>query len=492
MIQYISIFWYICFYLGVTPIFVLFIIHSKIGTTIGDSTQKGDSMRIFTKEKITLCLLIGLMVFAIGTPLMTAGIQENGQESRNRATIAYTAHDAILLDGNAEMIAQATAESWPGDGSSGNPYQITGYSFYDVQHSVEIRNIDLYWTFTNNEIDGPADATVWCGMEISNSANGYVANNVIFNRFRGLWLIDINDVTITNNIIEDNLFHGIECVGYINGCQISDNTVRRNDGSGIRILTGVNSEISGNSITNCDGTGIQIMGTTTNCQVTDNYIDEVTGLGIYLKDASSSDVMHNVLSNISGDGIYLYDPIDCEAYNNSLTNGGNNGMVLKGANSGLFHNNSFIGIDCIGISVISGESSIIRFNHIEDCSDYGVETASEAKFNEITRNVFINNGASRQVCDEGENNTYIYNYYDDWTTPDVDLDQIVDTPYSIDGEAGNEDPYPLADPDAIPPLTTGTITGTEAAAPIPMEILLIAGGVVAIILVGVFYVKRKA
>jgi parallel beta-helix repeat protein len=434
------------------------------------------------------------MVFSICTPLMTTGVfQETGLECHERATKAYTAHAAILLDGNAEMIALATAESWPGDGSAGNPYQITGYSFYDITHSVEIRNIDLHWTFTDNEIDGPGDQTVWCGMEISNSSNGYVANNVIFNRFRGLWLIDIDDVTITNNILEDNLFHAIECVGYINGCLISDNICRRNDGAGIRILTGVDSEISGNSVTDSDGTGIQIMSTSTNCQILDNYVDEVSGLGIHLQDADTAEVMHNVMSNVSGDGIYIRDSTDCEVYNNSLLNGESDGMVLKNTNSSLFHNNSFIEIDGVGISLDSGSDSIIKFNHIEDCTGYGLETATAAEFNEITRNVFINNGAAGQVCDDGVNNTFIYNYYDDWTSPDADSDLIVDTPYSIEGAVGNADPYPLADPDAIPPTTeTTTTTSTETPAPIPMEILLLAGGAVVIVLVGVFFVKRKA
>ncbi|MGY5881939.1 MAG: right-handed parallel beta-helix repeat-containing protein [Candidatus Thorarchaeota archaeon] len=411
-------------------------------------------MKIITKEKITLCFLIGLFVFAIGNPLMTTEVlQERTLEKHDKVTSAYTPHTAILLDGNTEMIAQATAESWPGDGTAGDPYQITGYSFYDVQHSVEIRNIDLHWTFTDNEIDGPGDATVWCGMEISNSSNGYVANNVIFNRYRGLWLVDIEDVTITNNIIEDNLFHGIECPGYINSCLISDNTIRRCDESGIRILTGVDSEISGNSITNCDGSGI-----------------------------------------------WIQESNDIELYNNSILNSGDDGFILKNCKFSLVHNNSIIGSDGIGIAVSSGANSIIRFNHIEDSTEYGLRTAASAELMEITRNVFINNGVAAQVCDEGENNTYIYNYFDEWTSPDADSDQIVDTAYSIDGAAGNEDPYPLADPNAIPPVTSvtttttgtssGTGTGTETT--VPMEIILIAGGAVVIIVVGIFFVKRKA
>ncbi|MHA1663997.1 MAG: right-handed parallel beta-helix repeat-containing protein [Candidatus Thorarchaeota archaeon] len=452
-------------------------------------------MRTITKEKITLCLLIGLFVFTIGTPLMTAGVvQETTLEKHDSAATAYTPHDAILLDGNAEMIAQATVESWPGDGSADTPYQITGYSFYDTTHSVEIRNIDLHWTFTDNMIDGPHNTNVWCGMEITNSTNGYVANNVITGRFRGLWLIDIYDVTITNNLIVDNLFHGIECVGYINGCLISDNTITRNTGSGIRILTGVDSEISENNVTDCDGTGIQIIGEATNCQITDNIIEEVTGLGIHFGSASSVEVMHNELTNVSGDGIYALESYDLEIYNNTILNGGDDGIVLKDSDFGLVHNNSIVTSDGVGISMDSGENSTFRFNRVEDSSDYGLLTAVDAECMEITRNVFINNGAASQVCDKGENNTYIYNYYDDWVSPDADSDRIVDVPYAIDGDVENEDPYPLADPNAIPPVTEEptTPTGAGDGGQIPIEIILIAGGAVVIVLVGIFFVKRKA
>ncbi len=468
-------------------------------------------MRVYTKGRITLCLLIGLAVFAISNPALISSIQQEVEmEKHDNFAMAYTPHDAILLDGNAEMIAQATAETWPGDGSEETPYEITGYSFYDQTHSVEIRNIDLHWTFTDNQIDGPYDGTVWCGMEISNSSNGYVANNDILGRFRGLWLIDIENVTITNNYVHDNLYHGIECVGYINGCLISENTMTRNEGSGVRILTAVDSEISRNTVTESDGSGIQVIGSATGCQITNNYVDDVTGIGIAAMDAISVDIMHNEFSNTDGDSIYILDSNDIEVYNNSMVDGGEDGMVFVGCEDGLIHNNSIVGSDNIGISVASGENSIFRFNHVEDTVEYGMKTAENAESMEITQNVFINTGGDCQVCDEGENNAYIHNYYDDWVTPDVNSDLIVDVPYAINGAAENEDPYPLADPDADPIIPeeittttnsttstdtstdTGTDTGTTEGVQIPLEIAMVAGGIAVIILVGVFFVKKRA
>jgi parallel beta-helix repeat protein len=446
-------------------------------------------MRANAKGKITLLLLIGLVVFAVGSPLMTSEFIRTGIDAHDQFSPAYTAHDAILLDGNAEMIALATAESWPGNGTADDPYEITGYYFYDVQHSVEIRNIDLHWTFTDNEIDGPGDLTVWCGVEISNSSNGYVANNLFHNRYRGLWLIDIDDVTITGNTFEDNLLHGIECVGYINGCLISDNTMTRCVGAGIRILTAVDSEISGNEVSDCDGCGIQVIGTTTSCQITDNSIESVTGIGIQVTQSTSATVMHNEIENATGDGIYLSVSENVDVYNNTLTGGGDDGITATHCNFGQIYNNTITGTDGIGISVMSGGNSTFRFNHVEGSSDFGLKTAANAENMTVTRNIFLSNGVEAQVCDEGENNVIIYNYFDDWTSPDADSDQIVDVAYSLDGEAGNEDPYPLAAPDAVPP------TPSEPTPPpggqIPLETLVIAGGAIVVVLIGVLVVKKR-
>jgi nitrous oxidase accessory protein NosD len=74
--------------------------------------------------------------------------------------------------------------------------------------------------------------------------------------------------------------------------------------------------------------------------------------------------------------------------------------------------------------------------------------------NSVSWNRFLGNNpnGTSQAYDEGLNNTFRYNYWDDWISPDVDDDGIVDVPYSIDGAAGNQDQFPLSTP-----LTTATI-----------------------------------
>lgn len=452
-------------------------------------------MRGNVKGKITLLLLIGLvffMGFPVVIPTMSQQIGINGHRDFIRT---YIPHEAILLDGNEEMIAQAEAENWSGNGSEESPYIISGYYFYDIMHSVEIRHIDLHWVFTDNEIDGPATDGVWCGMEVSNSKNGLIINNLFHNRWRGLWLVNIYNIVVTHNIMEDNLFHGMECVGFANTCVISDNTLRRNHGFGIGMQIVIDSEISGNDISNNDGTGIWILGDATNYTITGNIIDSVIGLGIYLGTSALASVTHNTMTNCSGDGISVFESDNFEVYNNTLENGGENGIVISTCILGLIHNNTIIDMDGIGVQIASGGNSTLRFNHVEDAADYGLKTDVEAENMSITRNIFINNGDSVQICDDGTDNLIIYNFYDDWTSPDANSDQIVDVPYVFDGDAENEDPYPLTSPNAIPPssvtTSTSTTTTTSTEFQIPLELVGIGAGAVVLVVMGVFFLRRR-
>jgi hypothetical protein len=61
----------------------------------------------------------------------------------------------------------------------------------------------------------------------------------------------------------------------------------------------------------------------------------------------------------------------------------------------------------------------------------------------MSHNNFIKNnlGGISQVSDEGLNNIFVFNFWDEWTSPDADADGFVDDPYGIDG--GDQDSYPL-------------------------------------------------
>ena len=71
-------------------------------------------------------------------------------------------------------------------------------------------------------------------------------------------------------------------------------------------------------------------------------------------------------------------------------------------------------------------------------------------------------------------NSFRYNYWDDWISPDANDDGIVDVPYFVDGVAGNQDQYPISIPH-----TTTTFPGN-----------IISGFIILSIILGAFILLR--
>ncbi len=83
------------------------------------------------------------------------GIQVTGASSPETSIPppSYTSHSPIVIHTPAQFDAQASAESWPGDGSSGNPYIIENYLIDlagSVGNCIEISSHDneyAFWTY---------------------------------------------------------------------------------------------------------------------------------------------------------------------------------------------------------------------------------------------------------------------------------------------------------------------------------------------------------
>ena len=87
---------------------------------------------------------------------------------------AYTPHNPIYIDGNADFASQASAEGWPGDGSAGNPYIIEGYDINaSTTNGIDIRNTDVYFVIRDCYVhDGGVS---YNGIHfISNMKNGCI------------------------------------------------------------------------------------------------------------------------------------------------------------------------------------------------------------------------------------------------------------------------------------------------------------------------------
>ncbi|MFX1251751.1 MAG: right-handed parallel beta-helix repeat-containing protein [Promethearchaeota archaeon] len=167
---------------------------------------------------------------------------------------------------------------------------------------------------------------------------------------------------------------------------------------------------------------------------------------IHIKNTTSHFIIqHSLLNGVDNDysGIVLENVINGRVYNTTIQYCFN-GIELQHSNSNVVDYNTIHKNGKTSAKPISGGSGIyltsnfntITNNNIEENLWYGVNiSSSSSENNTVKENCFKNNGGtSSQAYDNGANNTFIYNYWDDW----------ISGYYSIDGSANNNDTSPLA------------------------------------------------
>ena len=220
------------------------------------------------------------------------------------------------------------------------------------------------------------------------------------------WGIALNsdDNNISFNTIYDTDF-AIELLEVSEDNFIYMNTLFSND-IGI-VVQGGNNYIFRN-IVHDNHVGINIMGTYN--QIDSNRVHDQEDSGIKLINANYNDIINNNVYENSINGINIHESDYNFIYNNTISNNPNEGIYLE------FSNNN-----------------VIKMNH------------------------FVSGG---QANDDGSNNVFLLNYWEGWTSPDANGDEIVDNPYPIGDH--NQDPYPLVSPGAhaiTPPILSNLIDG---------------------------------
>ena len=108
----------------------------------------------------------------------------------------------------------------------------------------------------------------------------------------------------------------------------------------------------------------------------------------------------------------------------------------------IINYNSYYGAKFEESSFVTIAHNIFGYNE-----NRGLSLSYYSNNNSIIFNSFIDNyfflGIYTQATDFGRNNTFLYNYWSEYTSPDDNGDGVVDIPYEIEGSARNEDSSPL-------------------------------------------------
>ncbi|UCG00967.1 MAG: right-handed parallel beta-helix repeat-containing protein [Candidatus Heimdallarchaeota archaeon] len=406
-------------------------------------------------------------------------------------------HDPIFIDGNTDFINQSITEGWSGNGMESNPIIISGFQITSSDFLVEILNTDLCFQIRDSFfVNGIT------GISLRNVSSGYIVNNTIHNSIGGnneRWGILLTESN--NNTIFNNTFYNIEFPFIING---NNNIISSNDYfdnvNGIWIY-GNNNEITNNSVQDAGGgPGIYVENSLNN-SVTNNFIfNNFEGITNYYSDYNV--ITNNTVHGCNGLGIYIESSIHAVISNNTVyENGVDCGINIRGSSECIIRNNTVFKTPGDGIRIelgdgtsdsnvierntiynntmngihLDGLNNILTGNNIFDNDGRGINLGTSANYNNISSNNladnyyygldcsftsyntiswnnFIGNGEgnyppnSPQALNEGSliegsMNVFAFNYWSEWTNPDIDVDNIVDNPYHMDG--GGQDSYPL-------------------------------------------------
>ncbi|MFQ5980941.1 MAG: right-handed parallel beta-helix repeat-containing protein [Candidatus Heimdallarchaeota archaeon] len=298
------------------------------------------------------------------------------------------------------------------------------------------------------------------GIYLDPSNYNTVANNTVYNnQINGIFLYDSANVTVANNTVYENDANGI-FLQLSDNNTIVDNTIYDNgnntSGGGLRLFAG---DI---------GHGIYLdpsnYNTVANNTVYNNQIN-----GIFLYDTNNVLIANNSVHHNGAHGVYLEDSDDNTLSNNTIHNNGQgaginaslvrrtssllagdigHGIYLDPSNNNtlianLVYNNTGYGILLQGSSGNNVTENVIALNQL-----YGLDITESANNNDATENDFYGNnpGGTSQANDNGSNNRFAGNYWDDHNNTDGNGDGVADNPYDIDGGANNQDATPNATP----------------------------------------------
>ena len=172
-----------------------------------------------------------------------------------------------------------------------------------------------------------------------------------------------------------------------------------------------------------------------NCTVVD-YDDTVDGTGIHLWNVTNGLVLNNTIS-LGLYGVHIQSSSFCSLFNNSFAQY-TDAIRVEDSTDLTVVQNRITGNEA-GMRLLSADLSVVRNNTLNG-NTWGLIVGSLSNNVTASWNDFNN---TNNVQDDGVQNTISENYYADYSGPDNNYDGFGDTPYSLLGTAGSEDPRPL-------------------------------------------------
>jgi len=258
---------------------------------------------------------------------------------------------------------------------------------------------------TNMVVENQDFADTYFGLEICYSSDSIVRDNTCLDNSYGIIVDSSSGIAITNNTCTDCI--GGMALGWSTDNVLSNNNCSSNDICGIELDWSAHNSLSNNNCGSNGFSGVGLFGSSFNTLRHNTCLSN--RMGMYLYDSDGNTLENNTFSLNHESGMAIWYSSDNNATRNDIGNNVGYGVCIYYGSHNRIWNNTLL--------YNHGATDAYSLAHIQGCD----------------------NGLDNQW-----NNTEGYgNYWGDWTSPDSNMDGIVDMPYSISGSAGAKDYYPL-------------------------------------------------
>lgn len=356
------------------------------------------------KRAAPALFVIIVMMLPVCTTFVPPSFVEDLLASKKTTTLSYAPHAPIYIYDDDDFETQG----WPGAGTSGNPYRISGFNFTNDVDCIVIEDTTAHFVIEDCYIGGGIND----GITLDNVTNGVIRDTVIGQKTYAVFIDDSTDCQVTNvtfirsgykvylryseNIHVDHCtFEDVSGQG-IWMDQDTGSVVEHNNLSyqGVLIWDSADTNISHNvlyhneiQIQNCDG-----------LTLLNNSIDDVYTTGFSVTSNSQNCVLENNRVHNPFDSAFYLDTVDnIILRNNTVTRddiaaGDDPAFYVVDSNDCTLERNS---VDTIftAYRVHSSTNIEILNNTVYRSSDFGIRvTESEfvnASFNNITSNIVL-------------------------------------------------------------------------------------------------------
>jgi parallel beta-helix repeat protein len=316
---------------------------------------------------------------------------------RNIERADYSPHSPIEITSD----VQFTTEGFPGSGTSIDPYRIEHLNITNPDGTlISISHTTVHFKIFNNVLNGLTSASA--GIFLHDVRNALIENNILINSEDGIRATGISDTHMMNNSISSNNRFGI-FLELSTICNVSENTIHSNYINGIHLKSSWEIDINHNSLF-------------------DHQLGEYSQCGLLLDNSSNNSINYNSIYNNHYGLKFQTSSQKNSVRNNSIFNNQKKGLYLEYSSENMIEYNTIADNLLHGLLITVGSSdNIIRYNDF----------------------IKYNTGVIHAL-DNGTDNLFCGNKWDNFFTIDSDKNLIIDNPYMIDGIANNSDLYPLA------------------------------------------------